>query len=55
MTALRLEDLQLREGHWVIADLTGELGLRVGPHGDTVMLYPLPYPIVPASTSISNR
>ena len=24
VTALRLEDLQLREGHWVIADLRGK-------------------------------
>jgi integrase len=26
LTGLRLEDLQLREGHWVIADLTGKGG-----------------------------
>ena len=26
MTTLRLEDLQLREGHWVIADLRGKGG-----------------------------
>jgi integrase len=26
VTTLRLEDLQLREGHWVIADLRGKGG-----------------------------
>src|SRR5712692_10384351 len=26
VTTLRLEDLQLREGHWVIADMTGKGG-----------------------------
>jgi len=37
LTALRLEDFQLREGHWVIADLTGKGGhIRTIPVPDWV-------------------
>jgi integrase len=53
VTALRLEDLQLREGHWVIADLRGKGGhIRTIPVPQWVKEAGDSWTVVPASPQV---
>jgi hypothetical protein len=62
VTTLRFEDFQLREGHWVIADLIGKGGhIRTtcdGPVHDYAQVAPQPYAIwnaLPSGTISSEH
>jgi len=55
LTALRVEDIQQREEHWVIADLVGKGGhIRTIPIPDWVMPIPLIFEC-PASINVPTR